>query len=160
MRIVALMVALLCADSAALAQTSLELVEVSDTIERPGGGAPLGFSVRAPKGAQPAPKLIEHMRAFGRDVSGGRISISLTRYSDEMRDVDGLIRYKANTYGGLDSKQEVEKGTYLAVLKPQGDLQSVFVFKKAKAGYIEMECNGPPSHAAGLKEACASLKLR
>lgn len=156
-----IVMALLGAGSAALAQPALELVELSDTIERPGGGDPLAFGVRAPKGAQPAPKLVEHMRAFGRDVGGGRISISLTRYADEMRDVGGLIRYKANTYGGLDTQQEVEKGSYyVAVLKPQGDLQSVFAFKKAKTGYIEMECSGPPSHAATLKEACASLKLR
>jgi len=145
----------------AAAQAPLELADVSDTIEKTGGGDPLGFSVRAPKGATAAPKLMPHVRAFGRDVPGGRISINLTRYADPMKDVGGIIRYKASLYGGLDAQQEVEKGSYfLAVLKPQGDLQSVFAFKKAAAGYLEMECIGPPSQAAVLKEACASLKLR
>ena len=149
------------AAAGAAAQAPLELLEVSDTIEKTGGGAPLGFSVRAPKGATATPKLIPHVRGFGRDVPGGRISINLTRYTDPMGDINGIIRYKASTYGGLDSQQEVEKGSYyLAVLKPQGDLQSVFAFKKAPTGYLELECIGPPSQAATLKEACASLKLR
>jgi hypothetical protein len=152
-------VVLLGAAPAARAQT-VELAEVADSIEKPGGGDAINFSVRAPKGAQAAPKMVQHMRAFGRDVSGGRISISLTRYNDELKDVASIIRYKASTYGGLDTQQEVEKGAYyVAVLKPMGGLQSVFAFKKAKAGYVEMECSGPPAHGAALKDACVSLKL-
>jgi hypothetical protein len=161
MKIASLMaVALLGSGAAAWAQT-VELAEVSDTIERPGGGDPLGFSVGAPKGAEAAPKLVQHTRAFGKDVAGGRISVLLTRYNDEMKDAAGLIRYKAGLYGGLDSQQEVEKGSYfVAVLKPMGGLQSVFAFKKGKSGYFELECSGPPSFAAALKEACSSLKLQ
>jgi hypothetical protein len=86
-------------------------------------------------------------------VAGSVCRISVTRYAEDWKDINALIRYKASTYGGLDTQQEIEKGpTYLAVLKPQGYLQSVFVFKKAKGGSVETECIGPPAHAARLKE--------
>jgi hypothetical protein len=47
----------------------------------------------------------------------------------------------------------------LAPIKPTGGRQIVLAFKKAKVGYIRMDCVGPASQAAILKKACASLKL-
>src|SRR5262245_37630072 len=106
-----------------------ELVKVSDTVERPGGGSALGYSLQLPKGAQPTAKLMPHVRGYGCDVAGGHISVSLTRLSGQL-DADYQVRHNASLSGGLESRQELDKSTTLAVMKPQGALQFVDVFKR------------------------------
>lgn len=140
--------------------TPLELVEVSGSVERPNvGGNALGFTLRVPKGARPSPAFLGHNRGYGLDLDATRrITVSVWRLTSQ-GNLDPIIAYKANTYGGLGSKQELQKGTYLAVLNPMDALQTVFLFKRiSKDEHIEIECTGPPSHIETLKESCASFK--
>ena len=138
-----------------------ELTDVSDTVEAPGGGQPLAFSLSVPKGAQATAKLMPHIRGYGLDVSGGRVSVSLSRLSGGIGDMAGHINYKASLSGGLAEKREVEKGSFLAVMQPMAGIQTVYLFKPlSKAEQIEVECNGPPSQVETLKQVCASFKTR
>jgi hypothetical protein len=157
-------VGLTAADARAQAKPGakgLELVEVSGTVDSPDGGNPVGYSIRVPKGAQPSPAMVAHNRGYGVDVGGGnRVTVSVWRLKSE-GNLDGVINYKANTYGGLSAKQDIDKDTHLATLKPMGTLQSVFLFKRISKGeHIEVECSGPPGQVEALKEACGSLKTK
>jgi len=138
-----------------------ELTEVTDTVEAPGGGQPLGYALSVPKGAQATAKMMPHIRGYGVDVSGGRISVSLSRLSGGIGDMAGHINYKASVSGGLAEKKEVEKGSFLAVMQPMAGIQTVFLFKPlSKSEQIEVECNGPATHVETLKQACGSFKTR
>ena len=137
----------------------LPLVKVSDTVERAGGGTPLGFSLQLPKGAQPTAKLMPHVRGYGIDVAGGHISLSLTRLNGQL-DADYQVRHNASLSGGLETRQELDKNTTLAVMKPQGPQQFVELFKRlSKDEYIQVECSSPPSLIETTKAACGSLTI-